>query len=140
MLDFINENVAWRTVGWKPRSDFPTESYGIAAKKKVIGFEIYFNYMVGGDSAIEQMLFENGEKEKAFPATAHPNENLYQVVAFCLNKAIEQQFALNYHCRSFPLCLHVDLFESGEIVSKSAHWVNANDFRVRFAAWNTSWW
>ena len=38
----------------------------------------------------------------------------YQVVAFCLNKAIEQQFALNYHCRNFPFCLHVDLFESGE--------------------------
>ena len=31
----------------------------------------------------------------------YPNENLYQVVGFCLNKAIEQQFTVNYHSVSF---------------------------------------
>ena len=57
--------------------------------------------MVRSDAAVEQMVLENGEKKKTFPTTAHPNKNLYQVVAFCLNKAIEQQFALNYHCLAF---------------------------------------
>ena len=89
VLYFVNEDVAWRIVGWKSRSDFFAECDGITAEKKIVGFEIDFNDMVGCDTAVEQMLLENSEKEKAFPATAHSNENLYQVVSFCLNKAIE---------------------------------------------------
>jgi hypothetical protein len=110
VLYFVNEDIAWRIVGWKSCPDFLAECDGITAEKKVIRFKIYFNDMVGGDAAVEQMLLENGEKEKTFSATAHPNENLYQVVAFCLNKAIEQQFALNYHCRAFRfVCMLTDL-------------------------------
>jgi hypothetical protein len=110
VLNFVNEDVAWRIVGWKSRPDFLAESDGIAAEKEVIGFKIDFNDMVGSNAAVEQMLLENGEKEKTFSATAHPNKNLYQVVVFCLNKTIKQQFALYYHGLTFYfVCMLTDL-------------------------------
>ncbi len=88
--------------------------------------------MVGGNAAVKQMLLENGEKEKAFSATAHPNENLYQVVAFCLNKTIEQQFALNYHCCAFRfIYMLTDL--KGEFTYD--YWMWANRRERRFREW-----
>ena len=82
MLDLVNEDEAWRIVGWKSSSDFLAESDGIAAEKEVIGFKIDFNDMVGSNAAVKQMLLKNVEKKKTLPATSNSNENLYQVVVF----------------------------------------------------------
>jgi hypothetical protein len=102
MLDFVNQDKALGIVGGKSCADFLSESDSVTTKIEIIRLEVDFNDMVGGYAAFEEMLLEKFEKKKALATTAYTNENLYQVVSFCLNKAIEQQFTLNYH--GFAFC------------------------------------
>ena len=110
MLDFVDQDKALGIVGGKSRTNLLPESDSIATKIEIIRLEVNFNDMIGGDAAFKQMLLEKFEEKETLATTAYANENLYQVVPFCLNKAIEQQLTLNYHGCTFRfVCMLTDL-------------------------------
>lgn len=114
-LNFVDEDIAWRVVGWKPGTNFFAEGYGIAAEKELIGFKIDFNDMTLRHSSFKQMLLEKLEKEKALTAPTYASENLYQVVTLCLDKAIEQQFPVDYHSTPF-YCVYMLIYLKAAIL------------------------
>ncbi len=97
MLNFIDKDEARRGVGWKARANLLSEGDGITAEKKFVGFKINFNYMIWGDSAVKQMLFEEVEKKETLPATSHSNQNLDKIVVFCFDKLVQKNLTFNSH-------------------------------------------
>ena len=61
-LNFVDEDIAWRVVGWKPGTNFLAESDRIATEKELIGFKIDFNDMTLRNTRFKQMLLEKLEK------------------------------------------------------------------------------
>lgn len=131
MLDFVDQDKALGIVGGKSCANLLSKSDSIATKIEIIRLEVNFNDMIGGDAAFEQMLLEKFEEKETLATTAYANENLYQVVLFCLNKAIEQQLTLNYHGCTFRfVCMLTDL-KAFRRMAGGGHRVNSayDDFK-----------
>ena len=112
MLYFVDEDETRGIVGGKAGAYFLAECYGIAAESQIVGFKVDFNDVAGADARIKKMLLEEGEKEKTLSATAHPHQNLDEIMALCLDQLVQKDVSLDGHSDSPALCASARKFKT----------------------------